>query len=95
VNKFIILIASLIIGSCSSSERIPLEKPELAMRPSSTPFIEDDLFLEDYINALKEQAASLKIKKQNMVFGLREINSELYADALYKVINVYETTKDR
>jgi membrane-bound lytic murein transglycosylase A len=93
MNKFILLLFLSALTACAA--RVPLEKPELAMRPSGTPFLEDDLYIEDYMKALSMQADSLYEKKQNMVFGLREINSADYAAALYKIIDVWEATRDR
>lgn len=83
------------LGISCSTERVPLETPEFAMRPSSTPFLQDDLNIEDYMHALKMQADSLRLKKQKMVFGKKEINSEDYAAELDKVIATWESSKDR
>lgn len=95
LTAFVCIFAEI---SCSSV-RMPLENVEspveYAMRPGSTPFVQDDLQIEEYISALKMQAESLKLKNQPLKFGKQEINSAVYADALFKVINVWETTKDR
>ncbi len=94
-----VLICNLLLSLSCSSTRLPLENVEspveYAMRPGSTPFVQDDLQIEDYIEALRMQADSLILKNQNMKFGKQEINSKTYAQTLYNVIEVWDRTKDR
>ena len=65
------------------------------MRPSSVPFLQDDLNIEGLIPALKAQAVSLEEKNYMMVFGERLINSRDYARAIYKIIDIWDRHHDR
>lgn len=87
------LIALLaLLASCS---RMPLEKPELAMRPRSAPFLQDDLNFENFASAIEAQAASLAKKQTIMKFGERQITSQRYAQALLSIVDVWKRRRDR
>lgn len=90
-----ILTAAFSFAILSGCMRVPLQKPEAAMRPHSVPFLQDDLNFAGLIDALSMQADALSGQDRIMVFGPNKIHSREYAEEIRKIAALWHESKDR
>jgi membrane-bound lytic murein transglycosylase A len=81
----------------TSYARTPIKLRQEAMRLTQTPkHLEDDLALDQFIPALKENIKKLKRqKKRTMVFGEKNISALDYAKALEGILSHYQKQQNR